>query len=123
MDDIDRFLKEDLGEDGDITSDSLFNDETAEAKIIAKEDCIFAGLKESQTVFEKTGAEIKYLVKDGDFIQRGKVIATIKGSARSILKGERLALNIIGRMTARSETSFSRQDALSAFGKAGPNSG
>ena len=46
MDDIDRFLKEDLGDEGDITSDSLFKKETGKAKIISNEDSIVAGLYE-----------------------------------------------------------------------------
>ncbi len=99
MDDIDEFLKEDLGEEGDITSDSLFTNESAGGKIIAKEDCIVAGLKEAEKVFKKTGAEIEFKVNDGDFVKKDTIITTIKGSARSILKGERLALNIIGRMS------------------------
>ena len=99
MDDIDKYLKEDLGEEGDVTSDSLFTDELAKAKIIAKEDCIVAGLKEAKLLFEKTGAETELKVKEGDFIKKNTIVATIKGSARSILKGERLALNIIGRMS------------------------
>ena len=99
MDDIDRFLKEDLGEKGDITSDSLFTNEQAHAEIIARDDCIIAGLMELKTVFDKTGTTTTLKVSDGDFIGRGTVVATIKGSARSILKGERLALNIIGRMS------------------------
>ena len=52
MDDIDRYLDEDLGEEGDITSDSLFSDESAEGKIIVKEDCIVAGLEEIKNVFQ-----------------------------------------------------------------------
>ena len=99
MDDIDRFLKEDLGEKGDITSDSLFTSEQAHAEIIARDDCIIAGLMELKTVFDKTGATTTLKVSDGDLIGRETVVATIKGSARSILKGERLALNIIGRMS------------------------
>jgi len=99
MDDIDRFIKEDLGEKGDITSDSLFTDEYAEAKILAKEDCIVAGLKEAEIVFEKIGAETELMVKDGDFVKKFTAVALIKGSANSILKGERLALNIISRMS------------------------
>src|SRR5512136_1035498 len=99
MDDIDRFLKEDLGEEGDITSDSLFTNEYAEARIIAKEECIIAGLKEAEIVFKKTGAETNLKIKDGDFVKKYTIIATIKGPACSILKGERLALNIIGRMS------------------------
>jgi nicotinate-nucleotide pyrophosphorylase (carboxylating) len=99
MDDIDRFLKEDLGDEGDITSDSLFTNEYAESRIIAKEDCIVAGLKEVEIVFKKTGAETNFKIKDGDFVKKYTIIATIKGPARSILKGERLVLNIIGRMS------------------------
>lgn len=99
MDDIDRYLKEDLGEEGDVTSDSLFTVEFAKAKIIAKEDCVVAGLKEAKLLFEKTGAETELKVKEGDFIKKNTIVATIKGSARSVLKGERLALNIIGRMS------------------------
>ena len=99
MDDIDKFLKEDLGEEGDITSNSLFTDEFAEAKIIAKEECIVAGLKEIKIVFKKTGAKTELQINDGDFIKKETVVAIIKGSAGSILKGERLALNIIGRMS------------------------
>ena len=99
MDDIDKFLQEDLGEEGDITSNSLFTDEPCEAKIIAKEDCVVAGIEEVKMVFKKTGAETEFLVKNGDSIKKGATVALIKGSARSLLKGERLALNIIGRMS------------------------
>ena len=45
MDEIDIYLKEDLGSEGDITSDSLFIDEDAKGYIIAREKCIVAGLK------------------------------------------------------------------------------
>ena len=50
MNDIDRFLDEDLGIEGDITSDSLFLNEKANANIITKEDCIIAGLDEIKYV-------------------------------------------------------------------------
>jgi len=99
MDDIDKFLKEDLGEEGDVTSNALFNDERTEAKIISKEVCIVAGLEEATMVFKRTGAETKLLVNDGDFVKERTVVAEIKGPMISILKGERLALNIICRMS------------------------
>lgn len=99
MDDIDRFLKEDLGEDGDITSDALFTMETGEAKLIAKEDCILAGLAEVELVFQKTDAKVLLQSHDGDFVKKGTCIGIITGSLRSILKGERLALNFLGRMS------------------------
>lgn len=99
MDDIDRYLTEDLGKEGDITSKSLFTNEVATGKIIAKDDCIVAGLDEAKIIFNKTGAEIKVHINDGDFIKKSTIVAEIEGSVRSILKGERLALNIIGRMS------------------------
>ncbi len=99
MDDIDEFLKEDLGAEGDVTSDSLFTNETASAEIIAKEDCVVAGLEEAKKVFEKTGAKMTSEIDDGVFVKKGTIVAKIKGPARSILKGERLALNIICRMS------------------------
>jgi len=99
MDDIERFLEEDLGREGDITSDSLFTDENAKAHIITREDCIIAGLDEIREVFEKTGAKTEFKVKSGDFVKKGIIISIIYGTARSILNGERLAINIIGRMS------------------------
>jgi nicotinate-nucleotide pyrophosphorylase (carboxylating) len=99
MDDIDRFLDEDLGAEGDITSESLFTDEYAKAKIISKEDCIIAGLEEIKNVFDKTGAKIEFKINNGDPIKKGTIIALVNGTALSILKGERLAINIIGRMS------------------------
>jgi nicotinate-nucleotide pyrophosphorylase (carboxylating) len=99
MDEIDRFLKEDLGKEGDITSDALFTKQTARAIIISKEDCIVAGLEEARQVFKTIGATAKSLVKDGSAVIKGTTVVEIKGPVRSILKGERLALNIIGRMS------------------------
>lgn len=99
MDDIDRFLSEDLGKKGDITSDALFTRETARAVIIAKENCVVAGLQEAQQVFTKVGASAHLLFKDGDIVRKGNSVLDVQGQIRSILKGERLALNIIGRMS------------------------
>jgi nicotinate-nucleotide pyrophosphorylase (carboxylating) len=99
MDEIDIYLNEDLGNEGDITSDSLFTDEIGNGHIIAKNDCIVAGLKEAKTVFKKTGANIATLVNDGDMVKKGTIVAEINGPIKSILKGERLSLNIIGRMS------------------------
>lgn len=104
MDDIDRFLKEDLGEEGDITSDSLFTDEQAEGNIIAKQSCVVAGLSEAKEVFLRTGAEMIALSQDGESIEKNTIVATISGPVRSILKGERLALNFLGRMSGIATT-------------------
>ena len=99
MDEIDRFLREDLGKDGDITSDALFTKHTAHAVVISKEDCIVAGLEEARQVFKRVGVTVTSTVKDGSVVKKGTIVIEIKGLVRSILKGERLALNIIGRMS------------------------
>lgn len=99
MDDIERFLQEDLGTKGDITSDALFTTEQGHAHILAKEQCVIAGLEEVELVFLKTGATVKKNVNDGDAIKSAAVVADINGPIRSIFKGERLALNFLGRMS------------------------
>jgi nicotinate-nucleotide pyrophosphorylase (carboxylating) len=99
MNDIDRFLKEDLGNKGDITSDSLFTSENSKAKIIAKEKCIIAGIEEIKKIFKKLKVKTNFFSNDGDFVKKYDIIAEINGKATSILKGERLALNILGRMS------------------------
>lgn len=99
MDDIDRYLYEDLNEKGDITSDALFTDEQATGIIIAKQTCVVAGLEEAKNVFSRCGAQLHEKVNDGDKVEPKTVIATVQGPLRSILKAERLALNFLGRMS------------------------
>jgi len=99
MDDIERYLLEDLGKEGDITSNSIFTKETGYGHIIAKQDCVVAGLTEAKQVFERTGSNVKLMANDGDRIIKNSIVAKIEGSMRSILTGERLALNFICRMS------------------------
>lgn len=99
MEDIERFLHEDLNEKGDITSDALLEDEEGKARIIAKENCILAGLEEAGNVFSKLGLAVSFTKDDGSEARAGDIVMEIKGKARSILSGERLALNIISRMS------------------------
>jgi len=99
MDDIDRFLFEDLNDKGDITSDSLFTNEISKASIISKNSCIIAGLEETNIVFNKTGAKTKLNTMDGNFVKENFIVAEINGPIVSILKGERLALNFLSRMS------------------------
>ncbi len=107
MDDIDRFLLEDLNQNGDITSDALFTNEQATGTIIAKEFCVVAGLEEANIVFMRLGSEVTMHVRDGEKVQPKTRIATVNGSARSILKAERLALNFLGRMSGIATTTNS----------------
>ena len=99
MDDIDRFLREDLDEKGDITSEAILGDEEAKAYIVAKEACILAGIEEAIEVFKRTGAVAKPLKKDGDEVKAKEKIMEVGGRLKAILAGERLALNFICRMS------------------------
>ncbi|WP_457626066.1 carboxylating nicotinate-nucleotide diphosphorylase [Persephonella sp.] len=97
---IEEFLLEDIGYQ-DITTDNLRIEKDIEAIIISKENGIAAGIDISLTVFDiiDNGIKIKKLKQDGEFIEKGDVLAVIKGNGKSILKGERVMLNILQRMS------------------------
>lgn len=96
---IHEFLKEDIGS-GDITSELVIpSSEMAKGRIICKEDCVLAGLAEATDVFEELGARVVKSSKDGTPVRKGDVVLQVKGPARALLAGERLALNIIMRMS------------------------
>ena len=99
MDDIQRFLHEDLDDEGDITSESLFTDEEVKAVIISKEKCVVAGIDAVKNILKKFDIIYSEKVNDGMVIDKGRVIFEISGLAKSILKVERLILNIISRMS------------------------
>jgi len=91
-------LKEDLYPRGDITSNLLNNNLKITAKIICNQNAIIAGIKFAKTAFKlidkKTSFKTK--TKDGTKIKKGKIVALIKGKAKSIFKAERVALNFLG---------------------------
>lgn len=94
-------LAEDIGS-GDITSLlTVDKDSPAKAKIVAKQAGIVAGLPVVQQVFMQVepGLEIEFDVEDGDPIEPGATLGTIKGQAQAILSGERVALNFLQRLS------------------------
>ena len=98
---IEQALLEDIGT-GDITSESIVpSDLKAKGIIKTSEEGIVAGLNITSLVFKKLDSEIIFQekIKDGTKVTRGKVLAEITGSARTILKGERVALNFLQRMS------------------------
>lgn len=93
------FLQEDVGT-GDITSDSILSDVDAKAEIICKTaGATISGLEEAAVIFDICGCECKLLAKDGSIAKKGRRVMTITGSAKSILKAERTALNLLMRMS------------------------
>jgi len=95
-------LEEDLGDVGvDVTSESLVSPEAqAEAHLVAREDCVVAGVAVAREVFLQVNSELKIeaCVPDGTVAEKGTVVLNIRGSAKSILTAERTALNFIQRM-------------------------
>lgn len=98
---IKQALKEDIGK-GDITTNSIIpKSEFVKAEIIAKDSGIIAGLGIAEQVFKELDKNIIFIkkVKDGEKAKEFKVIAEIKGNARAILAGERVALNFLQRLS------------------------
>ena len=98
---IENALNEDLGS-GDITTDTIFpSDLTCEAKIVAREEGIVAGINVAQRVFEKLdrNATLSFVKNDGDKVLPGDELFRINATVRAVLSGERLALNLLQRMS------------------------
>jgi len=98
---IDRAISEDL-DLGDITSDILILDkEISCATIVVKQSCVLAGQSIAKLVFTRLDPQVIYetQVSDGSEVKSGACISRIKGSTRSILAGERIALNFLQRMS------------------------
>lgn len=94
-------LREDLGP-GDITTDTLFpRDRTVKAQLIAKENLVFACKQVFEETFRQAGGSIKirWLKNNGQKVRKNSIICELSGSLRTVLKGERLALNMIQRLS------------------------
>ncbi|MGC8868541.1 MAG: carboxylating nicotinate-nucleotide diphosphorylase [Sulfurihydrogenibium sp.] len=94
-----EFLEEDIGYK-DITTDNLEVEKNTEAFFIAKESGILAGTIFVKEVFNVFGdADFQSFKKDGEKVEKGEIIGVVYGSSKSILKGERLSLNILQRLS------------------------
>ncbi|MFD7525683.1 carboxylating nicotinate-nucleotide diphosphorylase [Paenibacillus chitinolyticus] len=98
---IKLWLDEDIGT-GDVTTMyTIPADQQSKGIIHLKESGIVAGLRVAQEVFAEVDENLVFSpqVKEGEFVSKGTVIAIVTGNTRSILKGERLALNLLQRMS------------------------
>ncbi|NOC83385.1 MULTISPECIES: carboxylating nicotinate-nucleotide diphosphorylase [Ruegeria] len=95
-------LMEDLGAYGDVTTRAVIPpNATYMARLNAREDAVVSGMQVATIAFRLVDPtlEVEVHVKDGQPCRRGDTLMTIKGSAASILSGERVALNFAGRLT------------------------
>lgn len=102
---VDNLIKTALLEDInyiDVTTDCLIDeDQEGAAQFLAKADGVLCGLDVALRVFELLQPDFKAEVfkKDGDVLKKGDIIAKVYGKTRTILKGERTALNLIQHMS------------------------
>lgn len=100
-----KFIKQALNEDvgsGDVTSHFFISPLSAsKAELLLKENGIVAGLEIFKFVFKIIDEKIKVkvLIKEGRYYKKGMKLALLEGNTRNILKGERVALNILQRMS------------------------
>lgn len=99
---IGAFLAEDLGR-GDITTQATVPpDSRGAGKFLAKEDLIVCGLEVAEAVFahlDPENPELEIIFDDGEEVEAGTVFAALKGYADVLLAGERVALNLMQRMS------------------------
>lgn len=98
---IEYALREDLGE-GDVTTNALVTEkEDSKAQIRAKAKGVIAGLPIAKRVFQKLDPTVVCVdnIGDGEDIKPGDILSEINGGTRALLSGERLALNILQRLS------------------------
>jgi nicotinate-nucleotide pyrophosphorylase (carboxylating) len=108
-------LKEDIGT-GDITTNSCIPaDRQAEGRLIAKADGVVCGLAVAARVFRLLDERITLAprVQEGDRVVKGDVLAELSGPARGILTGERVALNLLQRMSGIATATATAVSAVS----------
>ena len=92
-------LEEDLGP-GDLTTNALVpGDATGKASIRAKADGVVAGQFVAEAVYRKLGVEYEIVASDGSRVEPGMVVGRARGKIRSLLEGERAALNFLARLS------------------------
>jgi nicotinate-nucleotide pyrophosphorylase (carboxylating) len=85
----------------DISSEYLFTDETAFGRFIAKEAGVISGMLVCKEVFFQIDPTLEFNIirNDSEVVQKGEIIATVKGLTKSILAAERVGLNFLQRMS------------------------
>lgn len=96
-----RLLAEDVGP-GDITAELIPATQWAKARVITRQDTVLCGVAWVNEVFRRldTSVTLHWLASDGDRIAAGEPFLMLEGPARSLLTGERAALNLLQTLSA-----------------------
>jgi nicotinate-nucleotide pyrophosphorylase (carboxylating) len=116
---VGRALSEDLGSQGDITSDACVPQAAQSSGVfVARAEGVVAGIDVAAYVFEALDPSVVFspLVGDGERVEPGDHIATVSGHSRTILGGERTALNLLGRMSGVATATAALVEAVSGTG-------
>ncbi len=116
-----RALSEDLGDRGDITTESCVPESAqSDALIVARGPGVIAGLDVAGHVFSTIDPDIQFetLVDDGARVGAGDGLARVVGRSRSLLTAERTALNLLGRMSGVATATAELVDIVSGTGAA-----
>ncbi|MEY3480389.1 MAG: carboxylating nicotinate-nucleotide diphosphorylase [Verrucomicrobiota bacterium] len=111
---IRRALAEDIGP-GDITSEAFIPAwQRSEAVIIAKEECVVAGMDAAVEVFRQIDPqiEVQELRRDGDRVAKGEPVLRATGPTRTLLAAERTALNFLQQLSGVATTTRQFVDAI-----------
>jgi nicotinate-nucleotide pyrophosphorylase (carboxylating) len=112
------FLKEDMGPE-DVTTNAVIGDAArSRARIIAKDEGVIAGHPMAKEVFSILDEDILYIEtkSEGARVGKGDICALIEGKTRAILTGERVALNILQRLSGIASATKRFVDAIAGTG-------
>jgi nicotinate-nucleotide pyrophosphorylase (carboxylating) len=113
-------LAEDVGS-GDVTTDATVPvDAFGSAEILVKEPGVVCGLAVADATFRALDSDVRFeaLVAEGAFLDASAPVATVAGSERAILTGERVALNFLGRLSGIATLTRSYVEAVAGTGAA-----
>ncbi len=121
---IDRALAEDLGTAGDLsTMASIGAEVRASGRVVAREPGCIAGMDAAAQVFERvaggvggSAVDVNVQVAEGDRVEAGTTLLSLDGSARTILTGERTALNLLGHLSGIATATAAAVDAVGQTG-------
>ncbi len=115
--DVSLWIAEDVGA-GDVTTLAVVDEgATCTAQLLVKEPGVVCGLEAAAAVFAELGARLEPLIGEGDLVEPG-LVARVEGPARAVLTGERLALNLVGRLSGIATLTRRYVDAVAGTGAA-----